>query len=318
MVAWFVAAALVTVLGSSSRGESKAPGHRKFRFVYGATITDLKPGAKARVWIPVAQSSDHQQVKVIDFQLPAGYRKTKDNLGNEYFYVEAKANANGEIPLSVVYDVTRNEVLPTTGDKFDKALQDTYLKADKLVPIDGKVTTAILGEAKPQGDAMHIARLLYDKVDAHVKYDKPAGGDWGRGDSLWVCDSKYGNCTDFHSLFISLARHQHIPARFEIGFPIPTDKETGSVGGYHCWAWFANADRWVAVDISEADKHPEMKEYYFGHLTPDRVCFTTGRDLRLQPSPDSGPVNFLIYPYVEVEGKPHTKFTKQFSYENLP
>jgi hypothetical protein len=61
-----------------------------------------------------------------------------------------------------------------------------------------------------------------------------------------------------------------------------------------------------------------MKDYYFGNLTADRVMFTVGRDLQLTPRQAGGPVNFLVYPYVEVEGKPHTSFTSAFGYEDLP
>ena len=122
---------------------------------------------------------------------------------------------------------------------------------------------------------------------------------------LWVCDSRFGNCTDFHSLFISLARSRGLPARFEIGLPLPSKRGEGNIGGYHCWALFHHDQKgWVPVDISEADKHPEMKEYYFGNLTENRVTFTTGRDINLVPKQDGGPLNFFVYPYVEVNGKP--------------
>jgi hypothetical protein len=33
------------------------------------------------------------------------------------------------------------------------------------------------------------------------------------------------------------------------------------------------------------------------------VAFSTGRDLTLIPKHDGDPVNFLVYPYVEVDGK---------------
>ena len=61
------------------------------------------------------------------------------------------------------------------------------------------------------------------------------------------------------------------------------------------------------MDISEADKHPEMKEYYFGNLTEDRVTFSVGRDVDLQPKQAGPPLNFFVYPYVEVDGKPLPK-----------
>ncbi len=162
------------------------------------------------------------------------------------------------------------------------------------------------------------ARVIYDVIDDDLKYGKDKPG-WGNGDSVWACDSKTGNCTDFHSLFLSLARSRGIPAKFEIGFPLPDKRGAGDVPGYHCWAKFRPEGKgWVPVDISEANKHPEMRDYYFGNLTEDRVAFSTGRDLTLAPKQDGGPVNFLVYPYVEVDGKvwPQEKIEKKFSYQD--
>jgi len=96
-----------------------------------------------------------------------------------------------------------------------------------------------------------------------------------------------------------------VPARFEIGFPLAPQRGHGSIGGYHCWAFFFSDEYgWVPVDISEADKHPELKDYYFGNLTEDRVTFSSGRDITLVPKQHAGPLNFFVYPYVEVDDKP--------------
>jgi hypothetical protein len=75
----------------------------------------------------------------------------------------------------------------------------------------------------------------------------------------------------------------------------------------------------VAVDISEANKDPKMKDYYFGNLTEDRVVFSSGRDITLAPKQDGEPRNFFIYPYVEVDGKeyPADKVQKQFLYKDV-
>ena len=75
---------------------------------------------------------------------------------------------------------------------------------------------------------------------------------------------------------------------------------------------------WIPVDISEANKNPKMKDYYFGNLTADRVAFTTGRDLELSPKQDGEPLNFFIFPYVEVGGKayPQDKILGKFSYQD--
>jgi transglutaminase-like putative cysteine protease len=96
------------------------------------------------------------------------------------------------------------------------------------------------------------------------------------------------------------------------------------VPGYHCWAWFKPKGRgWIPVDISEANKvkntRPEMVEYYFGNLTPDRVAFSVGRDIQLVPPQSGPPLNFFIYPYAEVDGRPldATQIQRKFRYKDL-
>jgi hypothetical protein len=43
----------------------------------------------------------------------------------------------------------------------------------------------------------------------------------------------------------------------------------------------------------------------FQHLHPaNRIELSHGRDLVLDPGPASGPINFLAYPVLEVDGEP--------------
>ena len=62
---------------------------------------------------------------------------------------------------------------------------------------------------------------------------------------------------------------------------------------------------WIPVDPSEASKSsdPARRAYLFGHLDPERVQFTMGRDLVLKPK-TSEPLNYFIYPHAEVGGQP--------------
>ena len=48
-----------------------------------------------------------------------------------------------------------------------------------------------------------------------------------------------------------------------------------------------------------ADKHPDLKSYYFGNLSENRVQFTIGRDITLEPAQDGDPLNYFIYPQKE-------------------
>jgi hypothetical protein len=132
---------------------------------------------------------------------------------------------------------------------------------------------------------------------------------------LYACRAKKGNCTDFHSLFIAMARSQAIPARFEIGFALPAGKSLGEIAGYHCWAEFFEPQHgWVPVDISEAWQQPVMKDYYFGANDANRVEMSMGRDIKLNPPQAGEALNYFVYPYVEVGGKEYSRIAMNFSF----
>lgn len=279
------------------------PKQRTFQFDYNATIVGLKPGSRVSIWVPVAQTSDDQTVLKVETTLPDGAKQHLDPVhGNAMYHVEATANKEGKVPLGVRYLVRRREVIGETDRDLTEKL-DRFLKPDPLVPEKGKYL-ALLEGRKLSDDQLKLGRELYDIVNGLMRYAKD-GTEWGRGDVEWACESRFGNCTDFHSLFTALCRSKGIPARFEIGFGLPADRTKNDVAGYHCWAKFKPTGKgWVPVDISEANKSPELKEYYFGNLTADRITFTTGRGLSLVPKQSGPPLNFFIYPYAEVDGKP--------------
>ena len=139
---------------------------------------------------------------------------------------------------------------------------------------------------------------------------------YGNGNSLYACDIGVGNCTDYHSYFISLSRTLDVPARFHMGFPIPNGEE-GKVGGYHCWAdYYVDGEGWYPVDISEADKDPGRAEYFFGTICKNRVDFMVGRDFKIDNYEEES-VNLFIYPLLEVDDQVSKGYTKRFSYKNL-
>lgn len=274
---------------------------RTFTFTYAAEVTGLPVGKPVRVWLPVPPSNAEQTVAVLDRSAPGKSKLTRESeYGNELWYVEATPDETGTIRLSARYRVTRRAVTAANAVGGDEA---RALKPDTLVPLGGKPQRLIAGKPLPVDPEAKV-RALYDVVFDHMTYGKDAPG-WGRGDAAWACDSRTGNCSDFHSLFISLARSQKLPALFEIGFGLPVEKGKGEVGGYHCWVKVKAGGKWLPVDVSEPRKLGAKPDGYVGRLPPNRVAFSVGRDLTLEPKQAGGPVNFLVYPYVEVDGKPH-------------
>lgn len=323
---------LLVALAAMPPVSAEPVASRTFRFVYRASTKEIPAGAKiARLWVPVPTDLEEQKISDGILRLTSGSHtvdveledaESVKKVGDVATRVALRPIAHGggrtlcvetdgmPIALELSFDVTRREV------RAVKAPSEPghYLAAEAMIPLDRKVAQIANG-LPTKATVRETARALYDHVLGEMNYGKPEGVPWGRGDAEWACDSKVGNCTDFHSYFIGLARTKKIPARFEMGFSIPGGEEKeAKVGGYHCWAYFfEEGTGWVPVDISEADKNPEKAEYFFGALDSDRFTMTFGRDLVLDPKPACGTINFLVYPYCEVDGKEHKGVDRSFA-----
>src|SRR2546427_8448390 len=136
---------------------------------------------------------------------------------------------------------------PSTGIPASATAADAHLRPvlyappDKLIPLTGVIRELAERESRGRETRAAKIRAFYDYVYRTMSYDK-SGTGWGRGDAVWACENKRGNCTDFHSLFIGMLRSQGIPARFLIGFPIP-DAEAGAIPGYHSRAQLPSGER---------------------------------------------------------------------------
>jgi transglutaminase-like putative cysteine protease len=295
-----------------------APGlqaTRKFEFTYRAEVKELPAGAKrVELWIPVPPDDAFQTIANLQVECPVPHAfTTEKEYGNRLLHVLAEPAAPFAVTMRFEANRAEQKAAPAPGRE---KLRPRLLAPDLLVPLEGKAKELAASIAPGARSTGEKARALYDHVLSRMSYDK-SGKGWGRGDFQYACEVGKGNCTDFHAMFIGLARASAIPALFEIGFSIPTDKTEGEVAGYHCWAEFENAaEVWVPTDISEASKNPPMREYYFGRLTPDRIVLSRGRDLTFEPKQAGPPVNFLVYPYLEVDGKP-AEAARKFSFRNL-
>jgi transglutaminase-like putative cysteine protease len=296
---------------------------RHFTFHYDFTVKNLPSGKKIRIWIPSAQSDAFQEVKVVSAAGDLPLKKTRESsFGNEIYYAETLRAHPVDLHFDIEYDIVRHErvALPVshlayTGPRWPIRKED--LQPNALVPITGLPADLAAKVTQGKSDPLEKARAIYDYIFTTMRYDKTGVG-WGRGDVLYACEARKGNCTDFHSLFIAMARSQGIPARFEIGFPLPPDKHSSEIAGYHCWSDFYIDDRgWIPVDISEAWKHPEKRDYFFGAHDVNRVQFSMGRDLRLHPAQDGKPLNYFVYPYVEVGGKEYSNVSLAISFADV-
>jgi transglutaminase-like putative cysteine protease len=330
-----VAAALLAglTLGSAAAALASQPAERSFEFTYKTIVSNLPEGArKVALWLPYPTSDRNQVISEVHVRSPFPTSLRKDPLyGNTILYVDVERPRDRAVEVEMDFKVRRLEYVrrdfasaagpgvssaSAAGAAEQDPLLSRWLKPDALVPLDDFVRKLAAEVTAGKTTPLEKARAIYDHAVRSLKYDKTGTG-WGRGDIYYACNVKKGNCTDFHALFIGLCRASGIPAKFAIGFPLPEDRREGEIGGYHCWAEFhLDGYGWVPVDASEASKNPAKADYFFGAHDANRVQFTIGRDIRLDPPQSGDPVNFFIYPYVEVDGKPFTDVQKRFFFKD--
>ncbi len=262
-------------------------------------------------------TDENQTIHEVSIQAPGPVTIARDGReGNHALFVSVE-NPREDVSIALTIRATRLENAGRPGALSpDERAAD--LAAEPLVPIDGVIRDLAVETVHGLRTDAEKARAIYEKVTGMMKYDK-SGTGWGRGDALFACDAKRGNCTDFHALLIGMARSVGIPARFAIGLPLPEARGSGVIPGYHCWAeLYIEGRGWVPVDSSEASKNPMKRDYFFGHHDENRLEFSRGRNLTMAPPQQGPPLNFFIYPYAEVDGKPHAAVDHAFTFDDLP
>ncbi len=338
MMRWMLFMAAIVFISCS-----KVP-ERNFEFNYKVSL-QANSGKNMKVWIPIPQSNEIQSISELSIDTDIPYEvKTEEAHGNSYLYAELKNGLRQTTDIDIHFNVKRklranakfedtnpkqyleaNRLVPI-GDRFDSIAKANHFSPENMKPVyDFVLNEMYYGKPKAQNPSDHYYASLPTSIKKGISKDsvvslylnttKIAGEfTFGNGNSNYACDISVGNCTDFHSYFMSLARSIKVPARFHIGFSIPEGKD-GQIRGYHCWADYYQNNEWFPVDISEADKAPDKADFYFGNLDANRVEMTQGRDLILEAY-SKEPVNFFVYPIVESDGQT-SAYTKSFSFKEI-
>ncbi len=299
---------LLAVAGCSLKGD---PDAKDYDLSWSIHVNDVPAGAHtAMVWIAVPQERQEQRVSDLQVKGDWDWKFVSDPDFHNRVALVTVIDPPREFTVDLAAKVRRFPVESPEPASLSDAERKLYTRAGALVSLGPRIRAI----ADSVGSD---PRALYDYVLARMDYDKTVPG-WGHGDSERACEVGKGNCTDFHSLFMSLARAQGIPAYFEMGYATTPKGEIDKVGGYHCWAWYYKDGAWNPVDISEADQQPEKENFFFGHLDADRISFSKGRDVKLEGM-EGPPLNYLPPgAYVEVDGLPLADVTRTITYEVKP
>jgi transglutaminase-like putative cysteine protease len=300
------------------------PTPRRLELTCTYSLTDLPKNARSvALWIPLPGDSARQTVRLLENRV-GGRITTERTFGNRILYrpLSAAEIAAGRWEGTLRWDLTLREtvalptgVLPEARTKpLDRRRFAPYLAANRLIPLTGPIT-ALAASLNLPTDPLRAGRATYDYLIDRFVYNWQAPGA-GKGDAVWACGSETGDCSDYHSVFIGVCRTKGIPADHCFGLPVPPEKD--KVRDWHCWAQFyVDGIGWVPIDASEADKHPELREYYFGTLGTRCVALSHGRDIVLEPRQSGPPLNEFAAPYAEVDGRPRESVRWEGRYRSL-
>jgi transglutaminase-like putative cysteine protease len=271
-----------------------------------------------RLWTPYPVSNENQQVENItilgNYNYSGVYRE--GIYGNMIIYAEWD-NPVENPNLNISFDIKRSEIYMKNFPEVEGEIPidvEMYLLPTTLGPTDGLVKENSDEITEGKTTILEKATAIYDYLIEHGERD-PNLNFCGEGDVCQLLQLMKGKCIDFSSVFVALSRSAGVPAREILGTRISKDGDI--TGAYHCRAEFYLPNYgWVPVDPSDVAKLMlkedldindtrviEARDYFFGAQTETYIDLGTGRDIILNPKQDSGPLNYFMYPYAEVNGE---------------
>ena len=278
---------------------------RKVRSVHLRVIHSteiLRPMKKVRIWIPLPVSDHAQKVEELRVRSPFPHRVIKERVwGNKVLFIEA--DKIGEAKVEVSFRIRRFREGPAEDRSIKREL---CLKPSRWEVWDREIEKftdrVVRGERNPR----RIARRLFEAI---LERTKLIDGVCGMGVSVLTFQQRIGRCDEFHALFRSCLMYKKIPACWEEGVLLPYPSRIKRKDSYEAdclrtisWVRFFDGRVWVPVDLAEAKRRPDLKDFYFGNVPPNRIRLSRGRGIKLELSREV--LNTFAYAHVEEEGIP--------------
>jgi transglutaminase-like putative cysteine protease len=295
----------------SSRDVAAAVDDRKvkalsLRITYKIEILKQPSGKKINIWMPIPPSDREQEVSDLSVRSRISYRETEDaSQRNRMFFFSTDKIISGDKIITsfrikrhasrVVKELSKNPKMYMKPSEWEKWDDDNIAKF-----VDGLVGN----ERNP----VKIGRKIYDAVIERLSYVHEV---CGRGVSAITFEERMGRCDEFHALFRSMMMYKGIPAKWEQGIILPYPSQIQKSGkleadciNAHSWIkFYIGGNRWMPVDLSEAKRRPDLRDFYFGNLPPNRIKMSEGRGITLNPKQECV-INTFSYAYAEADGIP--------------
>ncbi|MCK5882382.1 MAG: transglutaminase domain-containing protein [Bacteriovoracaceae bacterium] len=294
-------------------------------------MTEKAQGQSAALWIlrPLSDATQKISIKAVTGSYDNHIFMPDTKNKTEYLYATWSAEKKEKV-LSFSFEAEAKEITMTnlrdSGLPLPKEIEP-YLVGTKYIPIDGVIAEIAKKAVAGKTSILEKARAIYDWTVENTKRDPNVRG-CGLGIVERTITIRSGKCADISSVYVALARSVGVASREVFGLRLGNKDKQNMTGGYHCWAeFYLPGTGWVPVDPSDVrkfmlknnktlDEVKELREYFFGSVDQYRVALKRGgRGVTLVPQQKDAPVNYLMYPYAEVNGKALDYFEpKDFKY----
>jgi len=275
-----------------------------------------------RLWVPYPVSTPFQ--RITDVKITGNYSQHAiygaGTNGNMILFAKWD-QAIKDPSLTFQFKASRDEAVrkdfPEKENPWSISDYADYLKAYSMSPLNRKVRE--LSDEITSGKTTVLARAkaIYDWVVANMYRDPNVKG-CGDGDVCRLLEYRGGKCVDINSVYVALARAADVPSREVFGIRLGKDEINDITKWQHCWAeFYLPGYGWVPVDPADVRKRmlvhdlklddaktKEYREYFFGAVDPYRIRLSIGKDIVLTPRQKAGPINYFMYPYMEIDGQP--------------
>ena len=295
-----------------------AASSKTYKFSYEWFLPPHNPSQSkngmVEIFVPVAITDQHQTVHSVRIGsshpqlIKAGRYDTEQTHGNRFWHLTLAKLPPKEVSFIFQYEIERRgdnrpDLTPAINQTYspsDLLDNELYLRSDaRLGP-----QVAALGDTPVKTKTpLQIAEATFNHVVETQDYTPQP--------------PKQSSCRGFHDLFTSMARSQQIPTKVDMGFTIPQKSPAGEITNYHCWVeFYLPKIGWRPADAA-LTKKAMANTILFGYLPPDRIRFSTGRNITLNSYQKAPPLREFIFPHVEVGGKTIPKIKTKFSYQEI-
>lgn len=208
--------------------------------------------------------------------------------GIYYWNVSDFPRAGTSLPITIQFSFTAFEVVARIQPdeikpyNTESPLYKLYTRPEQFIESNDPQIIEIADRlAGDETNPYLLARKFYDYVTITAHYRLVGKGLLG---AKALLANGEGECGDYASLFIALARVKGIPARSVVGY-----WAISGVDHTHVWAeFYLEGIGWVPVDPTIGQQSASNQDYYFGNMDNQRVILEKGFSFPMDPpAPDN-------------------------------